>query len=442
MELRVIRTATLRLLPYLGLLYVVAYIDRSSVGFAKLTLQDDLGLSDTAFFMGAGAFFIAYAIFEVPSNLILERVGASRWFARIMLTWGLITILTAFVWNEQSFYALRFLLGAAEAGFYPGVIYFLTKWFPVRHRAKIFGYFIFANPISFAIGNPLLGWLSGLDGTYGLAGWQWIFIITGVPAVLLAVVTWFYLPDTPAHAKWLTQPQRDWITTELELENDANPDKHNPMSSLVSGKVWLCIAQFLMMIIAAYGLSYWLPTIVKEFGVSDTTTGFLTAIPYICAAAALFFLPRHADKKKEYWLHISVPMVIAGISMATSLFVEAPSIRLALMSIAAAGFLAPIPIFWAVTSRLFTGVTAAAALAMINSIGNLGGWLGPLGIGVVVDSTGSTTTGLWVIVIATFLGAILVLPVRHIVNKHESQAAPVKHASVASPAQAESTEPV
>ncbi|MFE7245311.1 MFS transporter [Streptomyces sp. NPDC057580] len=408
---------TRRLLPFLALLYLVAYIDRSNVGFAKLTLQSDLGLSETAFFMGSGMFFIAYAIFEVPSNLLLERVGARRWFARIMISWGIITVLTVFVHSETSFYLFRFLLGVTEAGFYPGVIYFLTKWYPNRHRARVFGLFIFANPVSFALGNPLLGLLSSLDGTLGLAGWQWIFLVTGLPAVALGVVTLVYLPEGPEKAKWLSDAQREWIRSELDREAGPRHDRGNPLAPLKSGRVWFFVLQFLMLIVAAYGLSFWLPTIVKGFGVSDTVTGLLTAIPYVCAAVALVVLPRSADRHRDYYWHMGLPLALAGVAMGLSLFVDSPVLRLALMSVAAAGILGPQPIFWSLSSQLFTGVRAASTVATINSVGNLGGWLGPLAIAYIVDSTHKTSSGLWVIVAAALIGGALVIQTRRIITR-------------------------
>ncbi|MEQ3552730.1 MFS transporter [Pseudonocardia nematodicida] len=420
MELHTMRVVTRRLIPFLGLLYMVAYIDRSNVGFAKLTLQSDLGLSEAAFFMGAGMFFIAYAIFEVPSNLILERVGARRWFARIAISWGLITVLTSLTWNESSFYVLRFLLGAAEAGFYPGVIYYLTKWFPGQYRARIFGLFIFANPVSFALGNPLLGWLSSLHGNLGLSGWQWIFIVTGVPAVLLGIATLLYLPDTPDKAKWLTAEQKQWINKRLDEEEGPRHDHSNPLSPLKSPRVWFFVAHFLMLVVAAYGLSFWLPTIVSGFGVGDVAIGFLTSIPYVCAALALWLLPRSADRRGEHFWHMGIPLAVAGVAMAASLLVESPVLRLALMSVAAAGILGPQPIFWALSSTLFTGIRAAATIAAINSVGNLGGWLGPLAIGAIVDSTGRVSSGLWIIAGAALLGGVAVVGTRRLVHQRDT----------------------
>lgn len=407
-ERRVIRLITLRLIPFVALLYVIAYVDRSNVGFAKLTLQEDLGISNAAFFMGSGMFFIAYAIFEVPSNIILVKVGARKWFTRILVSWGVVTVLTALMQGEATFYIFRFLLGVTEAGFYAGILFFLTQWFPKRHRAKIFGLFIFANPFSFIIGNPLLGLLSGLDGTLGLAGWQWIFIVTGIPAIILGFVTLWYLPDTPRAARWLPKADRVWLEAALAKDNEVGAHVSHPLAPLKSGRVWLFIVAFLMMVVAAYGLSFWLPTIVQQFGVPDGVTGFLTTIPYLCAAIALAWLPSRADRKGEHFWHMAIPLTIAGIAMASSLVVSDPAARLGLMAIAAAGILAPQAIFWSLSSRLFNGIGAATALAAINSVGNLGGWLGPLAIGGVVDQTGSTSSGLWIIAGAAIVGALLV----------------------------------
>ncbi|MBU3866526.1 MFS transporter [Streptomyces sp. 4503] len=282
----------------------------------------------------------------------------------------------------------------------------------------MFGLFIFANPVSFALGNPLLGVLSNLDGTLGLAGWQWIFLATGIPAVILGAVTLVYLPEGPEKAKWLAPDQREWIKNELDREAGPRHDKHNPLAPLKSGRVWFFVAQFLLMVLAAYGLSFWMPTIVKGFGVTDTVTGLLTSIPYICAAVALFLLPRSADRHREYYWHMGLPPAIAGIAMGMSLLVDSPAIRLALMSVAAAGILGPQAIFWSLSSQMFTGIRAASAVATINSVGNLGGWLGPLAIGYIVDATHNTSSGLWVIVVAALLGGAVVVQTRRIVTRH------------------------
>ncbi|GAB3398980.1 MFS transporter [Schumannella luteola] len=425
MEKQVIRRVTRRIIPFLVLLYVVAYIDRSNVGFAKLTLQSELGLSNAAFFMGTGMFFIAYALFEVPSNAILTRVGARRWFSRILISWGAVTMLTSLATGELTFYLARFLLGATEAGFYAGILFYLTKWYPKRHRAWIYGLFIFANPLSFVVGNPILGALSGLDGVLGIHGWQWIFLVTGLPAVILGVVTLRFLTDSPDQAKWLPDDERSWLTEEIARDDESSPKTSSILAPLRSGRVWFFVVQFLMIVVASYGLSFWLPTVVSGFGVSDAATGWLSAIPYVCGAAALYLIPRSADRRQEYFWHIAVPLVVAGVAMALSIIVHEPALRLAFMSVAAAGILGPQAVFWSLTSRLFNSAGSGTAIATVNSVGNLGGWLGPLAIGAIVDATGAATDGLWIIAGAAVVAAALVPGVAVLVRRLDrSVAAP------------------
>ncbi|MEU5641206.1 MFS transporter [Streptomyces milbemycinicus] len=418
MEAKVMKTVTWRLMPFLVLLYLVAYVDRSNVGFAKLTLQDELGLSSAAFTLGQVAFFVAYAIFEVPSNILLERFGARRWFTRIMVSWGLVTVLTALVSTAWQFYAARFLLGVAEAGFYPGVLYYLTKWYPYRYRARMTGWFMMASPLAFIIGNPLMGALGDLDGTLGLEGWQWIFVATGLPAILLAVVTLRVLPDGPEGVRWLTADEKGWIADELARETDALGAAHeNPLSALRDKRVVWMALYFLCFPLGAYGLSFWLPTIVDGFGgLSSTATGFITAIPYVFVALGLYVVPKLADRSGSRYPWIAATTAVGALGLAATALVDNHVLQMALISVAAVGIFAGQPVLWSLPSRFLAGVQAASGIAMINAVGNLGGGFGPMGIGVIVDRTSSPVTGLWFLVAAMAVATVATFGIKRLIE--------------------------
>ncbi|MFE4253772.1 MFS transporter [Streptomyces sp. NPDC056910] len=419
MESTVMKAVTRRLMPFLVLLYLVAYIDRSNVGFAKLTLQDQLGLSNAAFTFGQVAFFIAYAIFEVPSNVYLDRFGARRWFTRIMLSWGVVTVLTSLVSNDWQFYAARFLLGVAEAGFYPGVLYYLTKWYPYRYRARMTGWFMMSAPLAFIIGNPVMGALDDLDGTFGLEGWQWIFIATGVPAIVLGFVTLRLLPDGPEGVRWLAAEQRAWIAGELSAEADALGERGHgsPLRALRDKRVVLLSLFYLCFPLGAYGLSFWLPTIVDGFGgLSTTATGFITAIPYVFVAIGLYVVPKLADRSGTRYPWIAGTAALGALGLAASALTGNHVLQMAFISLAAMCIFAGQPVLWSLPSRFLTGIQAASGIAVINAVGNLGGGFGPMGIGVVVDRTGSAVGGLWFLVAAMVIAAVATPGVRRLVE--------------------------
>ncbi|MEK0097898.1 MFS transporter [Streptomyces sp. A475] len=419
MESTVMKAVTRRLMPFLVLLYLVAYIDRSNVGFAKLTLQDQLGLSNAAFTFGQVAFFIAYAIFEVPSNVYLDRFGARRWFTRIMLSWGVVTVLTALVGNEWQFYTARFLLGVAEAGFYPGVLYYLTKWYPYRYRARMTGWFMMSAPLAFIIGNPVMGALDDLDGTFGLEGWQWIFIATGVPAIVLGFVTLRLLPDGPEGVRWLATEERAWIAGELDAEADALGERGHgsPLRALRDRRVVLLSLFYLCFPLGAYGLSFWLPTIVDGFGgLSTTATGFITAIPYVFVAVGLYVVPKLADRSGARYPWIAGTAAAGALGLAASALTGNHVLQMAFISVAAMCIFAGQPVLWTLPSRFLTGIQAASGIAVINAVGNLGGGFGPMGIGVVVDRTGSAVGGLWFLVAAMAIAAVATPGIRRLVE--------------------------
>ncbi|NSX04411.1 MFS transporter [Cupriavidus gilardii] len=398
---------TRKLIPFLALIYVVAYIDRSVVGFAKLHMNAAVGISDAAYGLGAGLFFIGYFLCEVPSNLALERFGARRWFARILLTWGLITMAMALIHNAATFYVLRFLLGAAEAGLYPGILYFLTKWFPMRHRARIIGLLVLAQPIALIITGPIAGWVLSTPGLFGLSNWQTLFVVSGLPAVLLCLPTLRLVPESPADARWLSARDRAWIERELAADQKtfALESHGNPLKALKDKRVLLLSLLFLPFPLSIYGLSLWLPTIIKQFGVTDANTGLLSTVPYLFAVVGLYLVPRHSDRKGERYWHIVVVSGVAALTLAASAWVQTPALQFLFICLTAFSIYSIQAVVWALPGQFLTGASAAVGIATINSLANLGGYLGPYGIGLIKDATGSLAAGLY------FLAAMLVFAV-------------------------------
>ncbi|MDR3100813.1 MAG: MFS transporter [Paraburkholderia sp.] len=403
-----------RLVPFLALIYVVAYVDRTVVGFAKLHMNAAVGLSDAAYGLGAGLFFIGYFLCEVPSNLALERFGARVWFARILFTWGVITMLMALVSGPKSFYALRFLLGAAEAGLYPGILYFLTQWFPMRHRARVIGLLVLAQPIAGIVTGPIAGALLETHGFFGLANWQILFIVSGLPAVLLCVPTLRLLPESPARARWLDDHERRWIERELAADRRTfRLEAHrNPFSALKDRRVLLLALLFLPFPLCIYGLSLWLPTIIKAFGVSDATAGLLSAVPYLFAVAGLLIVPRHSDKHRERYGHIVVVSAAAALTMAASAWFRAPALQLLFICLSAFSIYSIQAVVWALPGEFLTGASAAVGIATINSLANLGGYFGPYGVGLIKDATGSLAAGLYFLAATLVFAALVTFVVR------------------------------
>ncbi|KQU55714.1 MFS transporter [Sphingomonas sp. Leaf339] len=391
-EQATVRRVTWRLMPFLGLLYLIAYIDRQNISYAKLQMVDALGLSEAAFGLGASLFFIGYFLFEVPSNLFLHRVGARVWFARIMASWGVVTLLLAFTPNATAFYILRFLLGVAEAGFFPGVLYVLTLWFPARHRARAVGLFMLASAVANGVGAAISGFLLDQGGTWGLAGWQWVFLATGLPAILLAPAVLFLLPRSPDSVVWLTVEQKAWLANEL-AEPPAHPaaEQGHALATLRDRRVLLLCLVYIGFPLAAYGLSYWLPTIVRGFGVSNTVNGFLNIIPWTLVGLALWVVPRHAAGFRNQIWHAAGPALVGAVLLVASVIVDGVVIRFVLLSLAAAAIFAGQPVFWTLPPRFLSGARAAAGFAAINSVGNLGGFVAQAVVPAIRDSTGSDT---------------------------------------------------
>src|SRR5258708_35136333 len=411
LETSTIRAISWRLIPFLVLAYFLAYLDRVNLGFAALTMNAELKFSPTIVAGGAGIFFIGYFIFEVPSNLALEKFGASRWIARIMVTWGIISALMALVSGVWSFYALRFLLGVAEAGFFPGIILDLTYWYPAKYRARFLAAFAIAVPVSTVIGAPISGLLLGLDGAMGLKGWQWLFVIEGVPCVVLGVVSWFYLTDRPAKADWLTAEQKGWLSSKLAGEIAAKQAAaHLTLGqALASPKVITLSLIYFGFVGALYGMQFWLPQIVKAFGFSNAQAGFVTAVPYLFGAVAMVFWARLSDASRERVWHVALPLLLTAVALGISGYSDNPTIMMIALIAAAIGTFCTFAVFWTLPTAWLSGTAAAGGIALINSIGNLAGFGGPYLIGWVKDATGSTATRLLVLAVLPPFAAFPVL---------------------------------
>jgi MFS transporter, ACS family, tartrate transporter len=424
LEAPTIAKVSKRLVPFLIVCYFVAYLDRVNVGFAALTMNQDLGLSQTAFGFGAGIFFIAYFIFEVPSNLLLERFGARKWIARIMLSWGILSGAMAFIpsiaratglGNEHSFYLLRVLLGAAEAGFFPGIIFYLTLWFPAEYRARIVGYFMAAIPLSTVIGAPISGVLLYLHGGLGLAGWQWLFIIEAVPAILLSGVVFFYLTDRPAEAAWLAPDERNWLARRLETERRHRESVHSytVMQSLVNPRVIGLSLVYFGAVATNYGLSFFLPQIVKTFGLNTFLTTLVSAAPYVVGVIGMVWWGRRSDRLVERRFHAAFPLFVAAAGIAASTALDDPTLKMLALCVAGFGIFACLPVFWTLPTAFLSGAAAAAGIAVINSIGNLAGFAGPFAMGWIKDTTGSYAGGLLLLAGLGVLAMGIVLMLGH-----------------------------
>ncbi len=430
LEARTIRKVSARLIPFLIVCYFIAYLDRVNVGFAALTMNKALGLTATMFGFGAGIFFITYFIFEVPSNLFLDRFGARKWIARIMVSWGVLSGLMAFIpdiaritglSNETSFYTVRALLGCAEAGFFPGIIFFLTLWYPSVYRGRIIGSFMAAIPLSSAIGAPISGMILGMNGVGGLQGWQWLFIIEAAPAIVLGFVTYFYLTDRPADAHWLQPDERAWLGNRLEGERRQREAAQTLSvgQAILNPRVLGLALVYFGMVACNYGVGFWLPQIIKQFGLTNAMTGWVTAIPYAIGAAFMVWYGRRSDTKIERKGHCAIALVIAAAGISASTLTSDPTLTMIAFTIGACGVFGALPVFWTLPTAVLSGSAAAAGIAVINSIGNLSGFAGPYAMGWIKDATGSFTGGL--LLIASFaivaMGIVLALGHDHALEK-------------------------
>ena len=393
-ESAAVRILTWRLVPFLFLLYIVAYLDRINLGFAALQMQRQLGFTDLMYGLGAGIFFAGYFLFQVPSNLVLMKVGARRWIAVLMVAWGIISASMCLVTGPRSFYALRFLLGAAEAGFFPGVILYLKIWFPAGARARTVARFMTAGPLSGVVGGPLSGALLGLQGRSGLAGWQWMFILEGLPAIVLGAIAWIYLVDRPADAPWLSTEQKSWLQGVLQNETSVIAQSHGRGAIQLWPILILSLVYFGLNTVS-YGVSLWLPTLIKSLsGMSNLAIGVLSAIPYVTAAVAMVIVGLHSDRSGERRWHTAVPAFAGAMAMSIAAHTSSVSAMTALISVAVLGVFSMMGPFWAMPTSALSGTAAAVGVAVINSIGNLGGFFGPYMIGALRNATGSFRAGL------------------------------------------------
>ena len=405
-----------RLMPFLFLCYVVAYLDRVNIGFAATQLQRDLGLSDAAYGWGAGIFFLGYCLFEIPSNLVLERVGARRWIARIMVSWGLVSMGMALVRGPSSFYAARVLLGIAEAGFFPGIILYLTYWVPAADRARAGAFFMAAGPVSAIVGAPVSGALLELHGWLGLAGWQWLFVIEGVPAIVLGVVTWRYLTDRPEDARWLSDDQRRWLTSEMDRERAARAShqRGGELHALASGRVWLLGVIYFLNALVNYGVFLWLPKILHDASaLRNVALGVVTAIPFVLSLGAMVLVGRHSDRTGERkWHAVGCALTAAAGLLLAALFPAHFPLLVLSLALSELGHRSTLAVFWAIPPIFLAGSAAAAGIALINSIGNLGGAVGPTVVGWLRSGSGGYTSGLLFLTGCLVLQALLIASLR------------------------------
>ena len=406
---RAYRKVDFRIVPFLFLCYILAYLDRVNLGFAKLQMMKDLAMSDAVFATGAGIFFIGYFFFEVPSNVLLKKFGARRWIARIMISWGVISACMIFIRSERSFYAMRFLLGLAEAGFFPGVIFYLTLWYPSRLRSTRTAWFVAAIAISGVIGNPISGWIMDrLSGAMNLAGWQWLFLAEGIPSVLVGFLVIFYLDSSIAEAKWLTPEEKTLLQQNLDAE-DKHKTEHKLMDAFRSGKVWALCAVYFTLMIGLYGIAFWLPTIVREFGVKGyLRVGLITAIPYGVAVIGMILLSNHSDKTGERRLHYVANVMAGALGLVLSgVFAANPVLAIIFLSLGTLGVIGSMPLFWPLPSAFLAGTAAAAGIGIVNSVGNLGGYFGPNIPVWAKHFSSDPSAALYVIAAILTLGAVL-----------------------------------
>jgi MFS family permease len=422
LETRTLRKVIIRLVPFLMAMYCINYLDRTNLGIAKSYISQDLQLSATMFGLASGIFFIGYVLVEVPSNLALDRFGARRWLARIAVSWGIVAVAIGFAPNAATLLVLRFLLGVAEAGLFPGVIFYLIRWFPLEYRARVVALFMMASPIAAAIGTPISAWLIhiGHEVLFGLAGWRFMMICVGLPAVILGVACWFYLTDRPRDAKWLRDDERRWLMDTLaEEERDVSSTFDFPLRrALMSPRVWALAVVYFGIAYGLYALAFFLPSIIsgfkKSFGteLSIVQVGLITAIPYVFASVAMYFWSRHADRTREHVWHVAVPMFAGGLAIPAALYLGNPVLVMIPVSITAMAVFSAIPSFWALPPRFLTGAAAAGAIGLINSLGNLGGFAAPYATGALEQATGTDKAGMWAVGVVMVISALVVVALR------------------------------
>ncbi|UWU24295.1 MFS transporter (plasmid) [Rhizobium sp. CB3060] len=428
LEGRVLRKITWRIVPFIMVLYLIAFIDRVNIGFASLTMNQDLGFSSTVFGVGAGIFFLGYFLFEIPSNLILNKVGARIWIARVMITWGIVSGAMALVQGTTSFYALRFLLGVAEAGFFPGIILYLSYWFPARRRAAVTAMFMAAAPLSTAIGSPISGALLEMHGILGLAGWQWMFIIEAIPALVFGVIVLFYLTDRPEKAKWLSEDERAWLVKSMEQEQAGKPKaSHSIWAGLADLRVLALSLVYFGTSAGLYTLGIWGPQIIKSFGLSSFQVGLMNAIPAIFAVIGMILWARNSDRTGERTWHVVGACLLAAAGLAFATGAASVFTVLVALTFVNIGISASKPPLWSMPTLFLSGPAAAAGIATINSIGNLGGFVGPSMIGWIKDTTGSFAGGLFFVAALLVVSAVVTLLLARGAAREAGRKASVQH---------------
>jgi MFS transporter, ACS family, tartrate transporter len=411
LEKRTIGKVKKRIIPYIFLLYIVAYLDRVNIGYAALDMNKALGITSSALGMISGIFFLGYFIFEVPSNILMHRVGARKWIARILVSWGIVVIITTWAQGATHLYVLRFILGLAEAGFFPGIILYLTYWFPQKERARAVAMFMSALAVANIIGAPLSTWIMDNVHWSGMPGWRWLFFLEGVPAVILGYVTLKYLTDRPKDAKWLTDEEKKWLIAELNKENQGKSMNHSLGEIFKSGAIWRFALVYLTLNIGQYGINFWLPTIIKAFSstVTNTQVGLIAMIPYIAGGICMNIWSRHSDKTGERRWHAGLPLLIGAVGMAVSGMVSNPFAMMTMISLTVVGIYCFYGPFWSLPTAYLGEAAAAVGIATINSVGNLGGFVGPYMIGYLKDATGSVHAGLYFLCASLIISAFLVI---------------------------------
>jgi MFS family permease len=414
------RKVAWRLIPLLLACYVVAYLDRVNVGFAKLQMIDQLGFSDTIYGLGAGMFFIGYFLFEVPSNIILHKMGARVWIGRIMISWGLISAAMMFVTTPTMFYVMRFLLGVAEAGFFPGIILYLTYWYPADRRARITAMFMTGIAIAGVIDGPVSGIIMKYtNGIYGWQGWQWMFLLEGLPSVALGLVVIMMLDDRISEARWLTEEERALLAHNI-AKDEAHKEDESFLRIISSGKVWLCAAIYFSYVMGVYGVSFFLPTIIKSMGHTDVVEiGLISSIPYSVSVVVMLLVARSADRTGERRWHVAIPGMLGAVGLALSVILAKDgSLAIAALTLGLSGIMTTLPLFWSLPTAFLAGTGAAAGIALINSLGNLAGFVSPYAVGWLKDATGSTDAGVYLLAAAMVVGVLLTLAVpKQLVNR-------------------------
>ena len=414
------RKVAWRLMPLLLICYIVAYLDRVNVGFAKLQMMNQLGFTDVVYGLGAGIFFIGYFIFEVPSNIVLHKIGARVWIGRIMITWGILSAAMMYVTSPTMFYVMRFMLGVAEAGFFPGIILYLTYWYPSHRRGHMTTVFMTGIALAGVIGGPLSGAIMKMaDGVYGWAGWQWMFLLEGLPSVLLGVIVIMMLDDRIADAKWLTEEERALLIERISHE-EAQKEDEPVLTVLASGRVWWMASIYFTLVMGIYGISFWLPTIIKAMGISDPLeVGSLSAIPYGIAVVVMLIVAKSADAKRERRWHVAIPALLGAAGLILSvIWAKDTVLAMAALTLATAGIMTTLPLFWSLPTSFLAGTGAAAGIAMINSLGNLAGFASPYLVGWLKEATASTDAGMYMLAFCLVVGSLLTLLVpKEMVNK-------------------------